>query len=232
MKRSGHHAIMNWLAAHTGQQIFNNVCFGWEDKKLLTMVGKKEAVSGIANIEDFNPEDWEKYDFDTFPFVENCRVVLVIRSANNWLASCYARKYSNREDHKDVYKFLAKKYTNDRKDRAPSRIDLYCKQLEFTQYPKIVGVTFDDWFKSELYRKWLAEQLNIEWSKEADETRKSVSVHGKGSSFDGTNFKSNANQMDVLNRDNDFVDDYEYKMLSSYMFVKAMSAVKKAKLER
>ena len=130
MKRSGHHVIINWLKAFTGLKHYNNVCFGWEDKKLLTMKGKKEAKEGIANIEDFNMDDWEKFDFPSFPFLKNCKVIVVVRSSDNWLASCYQRKFQNNEEWKDVYKYLNKKYINDSKRKSPSRIELYCKYLE------------------------------------------------------------------------------------------------------
>lgn len=226
MKRSGAHAIVNWVQAHTQQKKYNNACFGWEDRKLLTMVGKKEATEGIANIEDFNMDDFEKFDFPLFPFLNEAIVLLVVRSANNWLASCYRRKLQTRIDHMDVYKFLDTTYTNDRKDESPSRMDLYAKQLEYLKDRQFVVVEFDKWFQSKDYRKFLADKLHFEFKGAADFSRKYVSVNGNGSSFDGRTFDLKANEMKVLERDKEFLDDKEYLGLSKVLQGKCTKVLK------
>lgn len=230
MKRSGHHAIMNWVQAHTKQPIYNNTCHGWGWGRLLTMVGRKEAIDGIANIEDFNPDDWDTYNFPSFPFLKESRVIMVMRSANNWLASCYKRKFQHNEERKDVYKYLDKSFINDRKEHTPSRIDLYCMQLEFAVQGKTVNISFDDWFRYKNTRKWLAEQLNIEFNDEIDKKAvNTVANYGNGSSFDGISHDGNAQKMDVLNRDKKFLNDKEYKLLVSKAFPKMMDTLKKVK---
>lgn len=218
MKRSGHHAIMNWISAHTGQKQYNNCCFGWEDKKFLTMIGKKEAKDGIVNIEDFYPVYYNKHRFETFPFMQNCKTVLVMRSASNWLASCYKRKYSNREDHKDVYYNLTTNHLNDRKELSSSSIDIYCEQLSWILEKKdLIVITFDDWFKNKEYRKKMAEQLGFEFNEEADKEKEKVAMNGNGSSFDKMKYDLEASKMKVLSRSQEILDP-EFKTICKFAF--------------
>jgi hypothetical protein len=244
MKRSGHHAIMEWIKAHTKQDIKNNVVFGWESKKLLTMKGKQEAIDGITNIEDFNPDDWSKFDFPSFPFVIGtikllhppipvpAKIVLVMRSANNWLASCYKRKFQDNEEHKDVYKYLNKPYINDGKRKSSSRIDLYAKQLMFSKDPDIVNVSFDNWFKSKDYRRLIANNLGFEWNKDADASRKRVANYGKGSSFDGVKYDLKAQDMKVLERGEEFRGDPEFELYRSELYRKVMKVSKEMRIKK
>lgn len=222
LKRSGHHVFTNWIAAHTKQEFYNNCCFGWKDKKLLTMIGHKEAVSGIANIEDFNPNYLDEYDFKSFPFMKNCIKILFIRSLNNWLASSFARKFQIRADRKDVYKYLLQPYINDSKLESPSRIDLYCKHLrlahEWEKKKGCVVATFDDFIKSEDYRKAIAGKLDIKWNCKADKSILIPTKYGGGSSFYNT--KNN-----IFNRDKSFENSTEFQELSSYAAKKAMDTM-------
>ena len=227
LKRSGHHSFTNWLKAHTGQNFYNNCCNGWQDKKLLTMRGKKEAVNGIANIEDFNPASWRKYDFPSFPFLKQCITIIFTRTLDNWLASCYARKFSVNEEHKDVYKFLDKSYVNDSKHNSPSRIDLYCEHLrlanEWEDKIGYVAIAFDDFIKSERYRKYIAERLGIEWNEEADKSILTLSKYGSGSSF---RFLHHHMTYDVLNRQMIFVNDPEFQDIKGLAVKKVYKAMK------
>jgi hypothetical protein len=219
MKRSGHHVITNWIEAHTKQKFYNNCCFGWEGKKLLTMRGKYEAVCGIANIEDFNFESWEAFDFPSFPFVQDCKVIVVVRTLNNWLASCYARKFQNNRERKDVCKYLRTPYINDSKLKSPSRIDLYCKHLEFIHSNKnIIGVTFDHFIQTRGVRIKLADELGFKWNEKADMAVKNLSKYGGGSSF-------RSNETNVFNRDKLFRHDAEFKELSKFASEKAIKTM-------
>ena len=210
MKRSGHHAIMNWIQAFTRQPIYNNCCFGWPEKKLLTMRGRKEAVDGITNIEDFNSDYWKEYDFPSFQFLEDCKVIVFIRNLSNWLASSYVRKLQDNEERKDVYKYLRVSYTNDSKLKSPSRIDIYCKQLVFADSRFVV--TFEEFINDRMYRMKIADMLKLKWNANADASIKIPSAYGGGSSFNGL-LKCTTN---VLNRERYFKDDSEFQSLLKY----------------
>jgi len=226
MKRSGMHCFSNWIQAHTKQEFYNNTCFGWEDKKLLTMRGKKEAVNGIANIEDFNPASWNKYDFPSFPFLKNCVTIVFARTLDNWLASCYARKFSVNEEHQDVYKYLNRPYINDSKHNSPSRIDLYCEHLRLSDQCEnkigYVAIAFDDFIKSKRYRKYTAERLGIEWDKKADESIITPSKYGGGSSFNSISALDN----DVFNRQKVFENDPEFQDIKRLAVKKVYKVMK------
>ena len=226
MKRSGMHCFSNWIQAHTKQEFYNNTCFGWEDKKLLTMRGKKEAVEGIANIEDFNPASWSKYDFPSFPFLKNCVTIVFARTLDNWLASCYARKFSVNEEHQDVYKYLNRPYINDSKHNSPSRIDLYCEHLRLSDQCEnkigYVAIAFDDFIKSKRYRKYTAERLGIEWDEKADESIITPSKYGGGSSFNSISALDN----DVFNRQKVFENDPEFQDIKRLAVKKVYKVMK------
>ena len=211
MKRSGSHCLINWLQAFTRLPFYNNTCFGWSEKKLLTMRGKTEAKEGIALIEDFNPDYWKEYDFPSFPFLKDCKVIVLTRSLKNWLASCYARKFQGNEERKDVYKFLKYPYTNDSKLKSPSRIDVYCKLSDFTLNSFVMPVIFDIFVKDRWCRVVVAKQLKLKWDEQADGSIRVPSKHGGGSSFSGLKHDTN-----VLNRDKAFKDDSEFHGLLKY----------------
>lgn len=222
MKRSGHHAVINWIKAHTRQKLYNNCCFGWEEKKLLTVRGMNEAINGIANIEDFNYDYWHEYDFMKFPFMLNGKVLIILRSANNWLASCYQRKYSKDEEQRDVYKYLFKNYINERKELSPSRVELYLKQMimvkDLENNRSIVSIVFDDWFRDRAYRKYVAFKLGFDLDDEADSSIKYVAMNGKGSSFDGMKYDLEAYNMNVLGRFEQLKDDKEFQKATEKAF--------------
>ena len=213
MKRSGHHVIINWLKAFTGLKHYNNTCFGWEDKKLL-MKGKKEAKEGIANIEDFNIDDWEKFDFPSFPFLKNCKVIVVVRSPDNWLASCYQRKFQDNEEWKDVYKYLDKEYINDSKRKSPSRIDLYISLMSSAiNIPdNWVLINYDEFIRGRTYRENTAWLFKIKFNKDIDEAViNTPTSFGGGSSFGNLN---------VFKRAEQFSADNEYELLLGMLLYK------------
>jgi hypothetical protein len=210
-KRSGHHVLVNWIQAHTKQEHYNNCCFGWDNKKLLTMKGRKEAKSGIVNIEDFNPDSFYKYDFPRFPFLEDCKIIVFMRILDNWLASCYARKFQDNEERKDVYRYLKTPYINDSKLQSPSRIDVYCKLMEFGEFntPHYRCVTFEHFIQTRGLRMKLADELGFKWNEKADKSIKKESKFGGGSSFNNPKY-------DILNRGKIFRDNVEFNVLSRY----------------
>lgn len=208
MKRSGHHLIMNWIAAHTKQEIYNNVCNGWKDKKLLTMVGQKEFKNGIANIEDFNFTSWGKYRLGSFPSLKSAKILLVLRDPQNWLASCYKRKESN-GCYRDVYEFLDKPYINDSKLKSPSRIDLYISHYKQQRSNNMTVISFNEFVRSKAYRTELAISLGFNLIESSDNVCLNVANYGKGSSFDGLNYKKDA----VLKRYKEFESDTCFQYL-------------------
>jgi len=92
---------------------------------------------------------------------------------------------------------------------------LYAKEyLGETQHLKNnkVCVNYNQWFSDANYRKQLADKLNLDFT---DSGFNDVSVFGGGSSFEKRKFHGKAENMDVLNRWQQFVDDSSYRTLFS-----------------
>lgn len=215
-KRSGHHAVIEWIAEHTGQKMWNDCFRGWENKELMPRWkndGTTPITEGIVSIEDFDPEDWDKYNFKSFPFVQSAKVVTVIRNPLNWLASSYAKKNHPKSWHRiECYENLNKGFVNLRGDKKPSRIDLFARLLKWglKNFNKHVSVSFDLWFESKIYREILTRDLGFDFSEKADQRKQFPAVN---SSFDGMSKKGIAEKLEVTDRHKVFKDDPEYNKL-------------------
>jgi len=230
MKRSGHHAFLNWLASGLGSaKHINNAVDGREERKWLCPRHSGGEVNYfgdfdedhydlIVSLEDFDIDDWSRFRFEKFSTYRGAKsitVIVLVRDFRNWLASCLQRRES--PDGRDVYDGLTSPYLNDRKVWKPPRIDLWLKQArELTEekmIPSSKVVSFDRWFQPEDYRETLCRELNVF---PVDSSRHSVSHFGGGSSFDKKNMDGFATQMAVLSRYKDFQDDAEYREIINH----------------
>lgn len=66
-----------------------------------------------------------------------------------------------------------------------------------------VSISYNQWFQNKAYRQKIAENLGLIFT---DAGINTVSVVGKGSSFDRVNYDGKASQMTVLSRYQDFLD--------------------------
>lgn len=229
MKRSGHHALINWIAQQSNNTVIhkNNCIHGWENKEFKPMVKRKQvfdkntkSIDYIVNIEDFDITDFKKYDFKSFNFVKNSKVIIFVRDPYNWIASCYKRKWE-KGDYRDVYFGLNRYYINDRKEKKPSRIILWKRQimecLGYSQYinTHYIDINYNMWFSNKKYRKQIAEKLELNFT---DKGINDVVNFGKGSSFDGIG--KNAKDMQVFDRWKQFKNDSEYRSFFDYDLIK------------
>ena len=160
MGRSGGHAVVRWIAnGLEGTVMFHSNCInGWKDKKLEPnkIVTEKadeygEEIHTIKSIEDFHLPLWyELKGFETFD-----KVIAVIRSPRNWLASSIA----------------IGGWANDYLTKAPkdcrrlpvSRIEAYKYYYTMGIIYGLDGVlNYDKWVTDKEYRYQLAQDLNIE----------------------------------------------------------------------
>ncbi len=221
MKRSGHHAFIDWMCSNMdGGTHYNNAVDGWDEKqwgaggltgnkkRYITEFGRPRFYDHniIISIEDFDMDDWTIAKFEEFKqYKEATKVypILFMRSFKNWLASCIQRKYT--DQGKDVCDYLDIRYINDRKMNSISRIHLYSRQLlEFIapMIPNLTAVSYDKWVSQPQYRKDIARKLLIA---DSSKSLKDMSPFGGGSSFDGMKYDGTAYDMPVLER---------YKVLS------------------
>lgn len=208
MKRSGHHAVIYWIAHNLSNrtELYNDCCKGWKAKHLIpnpigknpmnVVIGGKKGQpidNAIFNIEDFDVSHLERFDFSQFkPFseAEEKYVMIILRDPYNWIASCIKGGGG------------PLKYLDD-------RVNLWKKQAKFcasaSQYKKdIYRVSYNRWFTSEEYRKSLSVALGM---KSYDKGINLVPPRGNGSSFDARRYNGKAQDMKVLERWKEYKDD-------------------------
>lgn len=232
MARSGHHALINWMGCQfPGEFIhYNNGVKGWEENKFKPYRKKRQmfnmndmtGVQGrLINIEDFDMDDWTKYNMDSFDCFKYCTVypIIFIRDPWNWAASCI--KAGN-----PLNKLIGKDYMG--RHHNASRADLQKKQMKECLgqtnilKDKII-INYNEWFTSKDYRKKTAEKLDIPFT---DAGINDVTGFGGGSSFDKLNSHGKAQDMNVLKRWKNFRSDprfvkcmdKEMKILSRELF--------------
>ena len=205
----------NYLKVKDGLRFFfNNPLKHWQgDKSRFHSIMQGIWDGTMAKVENYPPESikmfigtheqellkdvvWHAGKSDIF---YKSDMVLVIRSFNNWLASClkYSRSMTVRgpawveplsDKNKDVY------------------ID-HCNHAIKGTTPFIL---YDEWFASKQYRKETAESLGLHFT---DVAINQTSPWGNGSSWDGFNYLKSASEMDVLNRYKQMEDDEEYQKI-------------------
>jgi hypothetical protein len=222
MKRSGHHAFVEWICNNLpGSTYTNNAVDGWQDGewkcpnhsggkivKSGTIKGQEENL--IMSIEDFDIADWNKFNFEGFDILKNTTFypILFVRDYRNWLSSCIQRKHG--DYGRDVYEYLDIEYLNDRKDLKDGRISLYEKQIqEYTNktISNLIPISYYRWIKLDEYRTKISKNLNIGNS---SDSLLNIANAGKGSSFDGFNYNGNATEMKVLGRYKSMEDDIDF----------------------
>jgi len=193
LKRSGHHAIINWMCKNVKNVYFLNNING-----LKTKLPSKEELDLIVTNKDwffFNVEDWDIGTCD-LKLVENLNAekIYVFRNPFNLMASRINNSLisGSLEHLSDCVGILElwKKYAK-----------LYVSK----KYTKIIF--YDLWFSSEEYRKFIAEYMGFKYSELG---LFDVPHYGGGSSFNSTNFDGIANKMQVLKRYHYFENNLDY----------------------
>jgi hypothetical protein len=215
MKRSGHHAIVNWICKQHGNiRHINNAVEGWEKnsfKEPTHSAGKTttygEGRDLLISIEDFDIEDWDTWtmwNFKEFEEASNIYRIIINRDYKNWLASCYTRFFQTNHDWQDVARALAVEYKNDRGDIKEPRMVLWGKLMyqSLWEGSAFMSINYNDWVTNEDYRAFLASRLSIPFT---DEGKYDVSKFGGGSSFEGQDLDTRS--IDVLTRWQRFADD-------------------------
>ena len=194
LRRSGHHGVINWICRqHHHRIVFHNLCrIGYKQ-------GNEIQVYGNGNTQVRHIHNFENFDFDkiiqlrlTMP---SAGIILVVREARNWIASCLKRRDTARYEYeKDVFINL------------PERVALWKQHAGIALLAPawITVVLFDKWFSDAEYRRSICNNLEIPFT---DTGLNEVGHFGNGSSFDGRKFDGRAQKMDVLNRWKEFEGD-------------------------
>lgn len=222
LRRSGNHALINWLMAQLPgiTLLLDNAQRGKQENT----ANKKWGVRGTKRRNLFvSHEDRElepfylEYKERLFGKSQKKVSMLLLRDPYNWMASWYAWQdelgvrfrtdESFREHTISLWKDYAKLYI----------------LWENNQDSNQIAINYNLWVSQLGYRKELAEKLELSFS---DRGRDKMSKNGKGSSFDGLNFQNKASQLKVLERWCHFENnpvyqsyfDQEIKDLSAQIF--------------
>ena len=209
MMRSGHHAVLNWYSRNQFQPIRHlNDCrivsgdivpdppnlvmfYNGHINKYLLNESPQAQEEWIGNchktIFSFEERDQEYID-EAAKIVHPQRMIYVVRDPLNFIASCLK--------HAEKYPQVRQKII----DNMEERLAIWKNQaliLENKQTTSQCAINFNLWFQYRSYRDNLARNHGfVNQDVGVDE----VMLFGKGSSFDGLQYATNATKMNVLSR--------------------------------
>lgn len=214
MRRSGNHAIINWIIKQRpGATCFNNNMGPFHPPE--DTIIKKIIVKGLSKFNLFvSLEDkWTKdafkaYDPEKFGEAKLKFNLLILRDPYNMLASRWVWKdefgslfRENLEHRKMIIEMW--------KDHA--RIFLnWQKNEEEVDGERNIPVNYNRWFTDKDYREKLAQRLDLKFT---DAGKEDISIYGHGSSFSKQKFDQQASKLKVLERWMGLVNDLEYRAL-------------------
>lgn len=203
LRRSGNHAVINWLLAQLQGPICFNNNMGHRHppentpiKKLLWH-GRGDYRLVVSHEDKALERQLLDYREDYFGKSNEQFQILILRDPFNLLASRYAWKDEQ-----------GKRFREDSAYRT-SIIDLWKsyahKYLEWERTGAGIGINYNQWYVDKAYRKEIAERLGLRFT---DKGRDEVKIYGHGSSFDGTQKKGG--ELKVLERWKNFNEDSAY----------------------
>jgi hypothetical protein len=202
MKRSGNHAIVNWLLPQLNCQVFNNA----------SPLGPLLRGAPMPTARPFDAWRIEQEERRRAP-VSRAMVTLEdhdLRLAPFSCADVPLRRLLVLRNPRDLFSSRIRKASRvempayPRVDGAVLRraIELWkqharCYLGDAAPYPGRTAILFDAWFQDARYRAAISDALGVAFD---DTGFGKVTAEGGGSSFDGTRFDGNARLMDVGNR--------------------------------
>jgi hypothetical protein len=202
-KRSGNHALVNWLLPQLRGAFVNNAI-------PLGPILRGRAIPAPVRFEEWWRKrqgaattghgsllvSMEDHELSVLPFMEegiDMRRILVVRQPRQ-LFSSRLRKASRVD-------MPAYPRSN---DATMQRAVAIWKQharcylgIETQHYPRRVAISFDAWFSDRSYRAVISEAMTLPFD---DSGFGRVASDGGGSSFDGTDFDGRNREMNVLDR--------------------------------
>jgi len=200
MQRSGHHAVINWIAAQINRPIKFVNAFDHADWVIDYNKHLKGTPYLITNFEDFPIQTTLNAISQNAEFAKEADIYLVLRNPYNLLASRhFAQFHKKTHDQKEA---LAIWY-----DHAHEFIRT-TRKINDSQFRPIA---YDTWFQHPEYREHLAQSWFGHESRER--SLNLVPNSGMGSSFDGQAYNGKARKMKVLDRWRRLLkDEYHQKL--------------------
>jgi hypothetical protein len=214
MSRSGHNAVINWIARQSEQpclriaglrmQVPNDTPldlksvpqaheYWWYERgrpgvrndQRWSDANSVSVKTLILSYEDRWPEDVGRYNGD-LP-LGSVRYVVIVRDYLNWISSHFKRNRMVTDEEIQQWVASAELLIND---------------------PTVIPICFDHWFSNLEARKDIAQRLGIDFN---DVGLNDVIDIGGGSSWNATTYNGRAQEMDVLFR---WMEFYESKKFS------------------
>lgn len=175
MRRSGNHAIIEWIASHFQKTLHYNECWGWENIQYRSehIYGNKNNSSPnliIYSYEDFCPSEEE---------IKDDRSIIILRDWYNMMSS---RIITNRN---------TAKY---RHEDGFNNIDILGVWLEYVErykYHKNKTIIYNNWAINKNYRKIISNIFQFNSDYDRYTTELPSSKIGCGSSFEKDSITTN-----------------------------------------
>jgi hypothetical protein len=208
LRRSGHHAVINWLQFHY------KTCEYFTNCKLKES-GKVEGLTGDRFVYN-NPNG--KGECRILSFEDKLR-----NEVNPPFCAYKSLPYSKRFIVvRDIYNCFASRLKRRRNDpfwhKWPHCLDAKLWRIYFNEFlgntndlgERTVKVNYNFWCDNVSYREQLALEVAGHFT---DEGRNIVATIGKGSSFDHLNYYNKADEMAVMDRWKEYEKDREFAPL-------------------
>lgn len=205
LRRSGHHAIINWLQIHYNTCEYFTNCYLRESGKVENLTGDRFTYNnpqgqGSCRILSFEDKLGHEVNppFSAYACLPYARRFIVVRDLYN----CFASR-------------LKRKRANPHWNNWPRCLDVALWRVYFDEFlantndlgDKTTRINYNFWCKNVAYREQLALEVAGHFT---DEGKNIVAVIGKGSSFD--NFHE-ADKMAVTSRWKMYAKDREFAAL-------------------
>jgi hypothetical protein len=238
IQRTGQHAITSWIIGHFNKCYYKNNMStfydnvnvsleppfwffekGKDDWDVINSFDIKENDAFIMGTEISLPKIKLNKNLEVrkneLCYINNCKKfsinsknLMVLRNPYNHYASILNWKRNKRLRDPNQFIKVWLSYVNEILNEGSSINN------------KIV-VIYDKWFSSIDYRKSISQQLGLNFSDARLNTVMKIGINKSwGSSFDGMNYKNKAQNMDVLNRYKDFIDDEKFKIVYNNIEIK------------
>lgn len=227
LKRSGQHAVINWLCTQARDIVhFNhcnferrNACY-WitaSTNRVVQYKGSEKFDNGVQQRDDliqllsridnykqllysFEDFDVEHKQLRKYILKESPTVVIIIRDPYNWLASTLKRKDCD-------YEQLVKK-----KRVLIKHLEYALHLKKYPGYP-LIFINYNKWVTDQEYRKEICRLLAIPFSDSLDKAILEVPDFGGGSSFSGARTITEKFSSNVFYRWKEFISDSLYREL-------------------
>ena len=228
LRRSGNHAIINWLASHYNRKICflndvkpitnpfltfkkNTIIFNKDfykefniDKEKCGKFSKKKCLMYSYEDESLKNIFHKNFKKNHDKFVGKSKKIyniIILRDPFNMFASRFALNYHSRKKNflkEFKIRELWKSYARE-----------YLGETDYLGKNKIT-INYNLWFSNNNYRRSIENKLGL---KPNDEKIREILNFGNGSSFDGMKFNGDANKMKVLERWKILANDEIYKFI-------------------